>query len=304
MGECFLNQSGGGGSLNFKVKDYATEELLMAATGKDNEIGIITSTPMTGWYMAAEQPEGMQPGEVYIKTGTSSTVAFNALKKNNIQVYPLSATQYVGGAMVSKEAKIYQNGAWVELNGLPSEYQEVEYIQTTGTQYITTDIKPSDNTYQVETKIKTTTSEDNEVVFAGASPRYYSLTMFVGKWFVGGNNTETSGGVSSAAPGNTYEIVFNDANHDVTINGATVVSGQSFFSDQPIRIAMRLSDNTSGIFKYYYFRIKNNSTGKILADLVPCYRKVDSVAGMYDLVSKKFYTNSGTGTFIVGGDVQ
>lgn len=107
--------SGGGAALNFKVKDYATEEQLMAATGKVNEIGIITSTPMTGWYFAAEQPE-MQPGEVWISTGTSSTVAFNALKKGGtVMVYPISAKQMgQDGVLVDVTAKSWQNGEWVD----------------------------------------------------------------------------------------------------------------------------------------------------------------------------------------------
>lgn len=37
--------------------------------------------------------------------------------------------------------------------------------------------------------------------------------------------------------------------------------------------------------------------------LVPCYRKADSVIGMYDLVSKTFFTNAGIGTFTKGADV-
>lgn len=53
-------------------------------------------------------------GKVWIFTGTSSPVSFNSLKKNGIQVYPLSAKQYVGGALVKKEAKSYQNGEWAK----------------------------------------------------------------------------------------------------------------------------------------------------------------------------------------------
>lgn len=53
-------------------------------------------------------------GMVWILTGTSSTVPFNALKKNNITVYPMSAKQYVNGAWVDKTAKSYKNGEWVE----------------------------------------------------------------------------------------------------------------------------------------------------------------------------------------------
>ena len=38
----------------------------------------------------------------------------------------------------------------------------------------------------------------------------------------------------------------------------------------------------------------------VIRNFIPCYRKSDDEAGMYDLVSGKFYTNAGTGTFEVG----
>lgn len=75
-----------------------------------------------------------EEGAVWITTGMSSTGAFNALKKNGIQVYPISAKQYINNAWVDKEAKIYQNGAWVNLyewNGQLYELGE-EFISKTG----------------------------------------------------------------------------------------------------------------------------------------------------------------------------
>lgn len=42
----------------------------------------------------------------------------------------------------------------------------------------------------------------------------------------------------------------------------------------------------------------------VLYEFIPCYRKVDLVAGMYDRVNGVFYTNAGTGSFIVGPDVN
>ena len=58
--------------------------------------------------LAQEQAQGI----VWISTGTSSNTDFNALKSNNIQVYPKSAKQYINGAWVAKTGKAYQGGAW------------------------------------------------------------------------------------------------------------------------------------------------------------------------------------------------
>lgn len=106
MAECFLAKSGGGASLNFKVICNP-----QPATAKDNTIWVDTDH-INKYYFSAEQPENMVDYDVWFQIGTSSTVAFNALKKNGIQVYPISAKQYVGGVLANVTAKSYQNGEW------------------------------------------------------------------------------------------------------------------------------------------------------------------------------------------------
>lgn len=110
-----FNISGGGGTaLNFRVLAYATEEELLASTPNENTIGIISGTPITGWIFSATEPSPAEAGMVWISIGTTSAVEFNALKKNGIRVYPISAKQYVGGAWVSKNAKSYQASEWAD----------------------------------------------------------------------------------------------------------------------------------------------------------------------------------------------
>lgn len=108
------NLGGGSGGLNFKIVSYATESELLADTPKENTIGVITSIPITGYHFGTEEPSPAAAGMVWITTGTRSPVEFNALKKNAIQVYPISAKQYISGAWVDKVAKSYQGGAWVD----------------------------------------------------------------------------------------------------------------------------------------------------------------------------------------------
>lgn len=101
--------SGAGAGLNFKVVGDTTKP----TSASENTIWVNTSTTITSWVFSATQPTG-EPGKVWITTGISSPADFNALKKNNITVYPISAKQYVNGAWVSKEAKSYQGGEWVD----------------------------------------------------------------------------------------------------------------------------------------------------------------------------------------------
>lgn len=48
----------------------------------------------------------------------------------------------------------------------------------------------------------------------------------------------------------------------------------------------------------------NKNTNQYIRNFIPCYRKSDNVIGMYDLITKTFYENAGTGTFIKGNDIN
>lgn len=98
---------GDGAPLNFKVVGN-----LQPDNPKENTIWVDTDVPITSWIFSAEEPSPAEAGMVWISVGTSSSVAFNALRKNSVQVYPLSAKQYISGAWVNVTAMSYQNGEW------------------------------------------------------------------------------------------------------------------------------------------------------------------------------------------------
>jgi hypothetical protein len=106
--------SGGANPLNFTVKAYPSEVELNTDTPKVNTVGVVTTNPITSWYFASEQPENMAEGEVWFLSGTFSTSKFNALKRNNITVYPSGAKQMVSGALKDVVAKCYQDGKWID----------------------------------------------------------------------------------------------------------------------------------------------------------------------------------------------
>lgn len=102
--------TGGGGGLNFQV----VGGIIAPSNPRENTIWVNTATKITSWFFSATEPENLAEGMVWISVGTSSEVAFNALKKNGIEVYPISAKQYIDGELVSVETQSYQNGEWVE----------------------------------------------------------------------------------------------------------------------------------------------------------------------------------------------
>lgn len=106
MAKGFKAGSGGGAPLNFKVVGGTKP-----SNPKENTIWVNTDTAITDWVFSATQPAAVS-GRVWIKTGTTSTVEMNVLKKNSIQVCPLNAKQCVGGAWALKDAETYQSGKW------------------------------------------------------------------------------------------------------------------------------------------------------------------------------------------------
>ena len=109
MAKGFKHGAGGVSALNFKVVGGTSQPV----NPKENTIWVNTQTEISGWVFSATEPKSPVEGTVWISTGTSSTVEFNALKKNGIQVYPTSAKQYISGAWSSKTGKSYFSGNWV-----------------------------------------------------------------------------------------------------------------------------------------------------------------------------------------------
>lgn len=103
-----------GTALNFRVLGGTVRP----ASPRENDIWIVTDTPIQGWVLSQEQPEP-EEGLVWIGVGTGDT-GFNALKKNGILLTPVSAQLYSGG-WENVEAFLYAGG-WVQFGSLLPEY--------------------------------------------------------------------------------------------------------------------------------------------------------------------------------------
>lgn len=187
---------------------------------------------------------------------------------------------------------------------LPADYQRVEYLESSGTQYIDTGSKLSD-TSNVYLKYQYVTGTVSGRVMGDA-------TNANTKWLISCSGAIPTTSVQFGLDGQWVPSGggFPIPNYDVveartvgpalsaTVNGVTqtaTYSGSSF-----------TTTNNASLFKagtgfawcrIYRCQIDNTR------DLVPCYRKIDNVPGMYDIVNNVFYTNAGSGVFTVGPDV-
>lgn len=85
------------------------------AKAAQNMIWINTDVEITAYVLSATEPAKPVEGMAWITIGNSGiTKLASPIGDEWITVYPLSASQYVGGAWVDKEAKSYQGGVWVD----------------------------------------------------------------------------------------------------------------------------------------------------------------------------------------------
>lgn len=184
----------------------------------------------------------------------------------------------------------------VNTSRLPNGYTELDYIRSTGTQYINSNFYPTNNTV-IEAKVGSSNGHFFSATQSGV-PRFgfYLLQSGQVDYAIGSSGYKGAilTGVTSPA-----EIVFR--NGSFTGNGTvgTFTSQSAFTCTSPLSIFAEGTSVSSG--EVYYYKIYNNGT--LVRDFVPCKNPSNAV-GLYDLVNDQFYGNSGTGSFTAGNEVS
>lgn len=197
---------------------------------------------------------------------------------------------------------------------IPREYQMVSYLESSGTQYIDTLWHPSSNDLRVNFKVQSMGSPSATAICGaeknGITPRWvfimygqsadatktYPLT---GDW---NNNdkgfTFTSGSVLDIDwTTSTSSTTITDKVSNTTYN-YTFASNITYSSNDVTLKLFKNGDNQKSSMRMYKYKIWDNNI--LVRNFVPVIRKLDSVAGMYDIVTKQFFENQGTGTFNYG----
>lgn len=185
---------------------------------------------------------------------------------------------------------------------LPAEYQKVEYIKSSGTQYINTGIST--------TRYVTVRLDMQFTVSASSSKIIIASSTGAGRWFgMGSLGTYGAGtGANSDIDGLLRKEIFVNftaSGISFTIDG---VSYSKATSSSPSTAYTMFAGRRTGSSMSFYasaklYKATFQENGETIMDLIPCYRRLDNVVGLYDLVSKEFLLNSGTGSFTAGPDI-
>ncbi len=204
-----------------------------------------------------------------------------------------------------------------EKRGVPKDYIEVCYLQSTGTQIIDTGVivKNSIRPYIKFLSSSTYNSSGNvKNIFGGTDT---TIPIAVSANFGDGNvsdlyrwhgNTYANGNVISSinSPHNViHELEFKDRWwFDGVESSITQQHASGDSSNITIAFFGRNGDGTLYPFNIreylniYAFKLWDGE--ELIRDYVPCLRKGDNKPGMYDLVTNEFYTNQGEGEFLYG----
>ena len=188
---------------------------------------------------------------------------------------------------------------------LPSGYTALEYIESTGTQYIDTGIAKTSLVFKVEVDVSFADSTGRYLIGTSSSSPGYCGRATNGKFELNYSlRTTMSSGVNERVK-MEYFCTGTQYGLTVTKNGTS----ESLIVDSSYSTGMNTSfaiyaNHTESSFsrilngKIYLAKIFINN--ELKRDLIPARRDSDGEIGMYDMVSGTFFTNAGSGDFIAG----
>ena len=180
---------------------------------------------------------------------------------------------------------------------LPAGYTRLEYIESTGTQYINTGIYPTNNT-AIDVKFVNIAQQGGttRVVIGDGwqTERTYLLSITANT-----SSFALIGGLSKQFSNywtrNTPFTVHMDTN-GISVNGSIINwtgTATTFTGTRPLTMfGVTDAQTRYAMIKMYYLKITAN--GELVRDFIPAKRNSDNVIGMYDTVSGTFFTNAAT----------
>ncbi len=197
--------------------------------------------------------------------------------------------------------------------------QRVEYLESSGTQYIDTGVL-ANGSFDAEHKIKTDPTNTRKFIVAGTRTATQHLNFgqfepssknfilaYLGTWWTINNKTY---------PNTEYEtkVHYKSGNQYAVLNGETI-GNASLTGTEQLDINIYLfkrnfynpetqEDIQPMIGRMYYFKMWNNGT--LIRDFVPILSPESSKGGgeacMFDKVTKKLFCNAGSGNFKTNKD--
>ena len=199
----------------------------------------------------------------------------------------------------------------IKASRLPKEYTEVEYIQSSGTQYIDTGYVPTANTkMDFSFKLLENTTQWSCILGSRSGSNsmyclYINGTKLASNY--GSTDTATYSNVFIDTE-NIYNVKNDEYNFYVNNNLESTISAPGVTFTGATKPIYLFANNNYGELqnrgiKSRVYNLKFYENNTLMRNYVPC-KNASNEVGLYDLVTKTFFSNSGTGTFTAGNKVQ
>lgn len=178
---------------------------------------------------------------------------------------------------------------------LPDGYTELQYLESSGTQWIDTGVKP-DQTYALKIKFQTEQPSSGGIAVSDANWQSNGFGIWCNAAAFGNGTMQTTEwhGTTPIEIELSQQGLFVNGNLTWTPDTATftVPANMTLFAlNRNGSIAEKLTG------KIYFAQLLK--AGKPVRNFIPCTNP-SGIPGMYDAVEGKFYGNAGTGVFLAG----
>ena len=198
-----------------------------------------------------------------------------------------------------------------EQRNLPSGYTQLEYIESTGDQWIDTGIVPSeDMKFELDVQEKSggsilsaapSSTNRHYPLYTGASNGKYYVAYFSG---ITQTTTQYSGTRCN------IQVIYKPGEQSITVDGTSIYSGSATATAENISgfnktlYLFGCNSYNSATTAYYMvsavlYSCKIWQSDVLIADYVPA-KNSSNVLGLYNKVNGAFLTNQGTGSFTAG----
>ena len=186
---------------------------------------------------------------------------------------------------------------------LPNGFTKLNFIESTGEQYINTEYNMTTNSsielvmtiteYDTSAKMGFLGSYENGAIiyqlYASGTGNQYFYMSFGGKNYAQIQKFNTNV---------NYEIIMKA--DTISINSSIYNFTSDGLVDAKIPLYLFWRNATGAKAKMRLFSCNIYNNGVLERKFIPCIRSSDNTIGLYDLAKDKFYENKGTGVFIGG----
>jgi len=290
-----------GGSASITVKSTKPGTVVITDNGTDSSYVINaangTNTHTISSVIAAHN--------ITVKSFTLAKYTVTATKGSDItSVSPASQSLDYGSNVSLNVTPTVPGTLYIKETNLPYD-AEIEYLESTGTQYIDLGIIPDANTGAYANVV---CSDNTDIYFFGlrndsGNTRWGAGHSSGGFYYCYGNYGSTIRLTGYSAE--IYLNYLNDGNY-ISTNGTTTKQGA--LPSLPFTPALNIYlfgcayINTINKWKGKFYSFKLTQGSDIVIDMIPV--RVGTVGYMYDKVSGQLFGNSGTGNFTLGPDVD